>query len=192
MTEHDYLALPPDLPVPVDDGAARHLTGRRLPALTLLATSGEHIELAAVGHPTAVVFVYPMTGRPGTALPPGWDAVAGARGCTPESCGFRDLFPEFAAAGVDTIFGLSGQDTDYQREAVARLHLPYALLADPEMALADALGLPTFEVDGRRFYSRLTLIISAGTIDHVFYPVFPPDGHAAEVLEWLQHQAATA
>jgi peroxiredoxin len=132
------------------------------------------------------VYIYPMTGRPGVALPEGWDDIPGARGCTPESCGFRNLDAELRAAGAAQVFGLSSQPTGYQAEAVDRLHLPFAMLSDERLALADALGLPTFTVDGMRLYRRLTMIITGGIIEHVFYPIFPPDQHAQEVLDWLR------
>jgi peroxiredoxin len=127
-----------------------------------------------------------MTGRPGADLPPGWDDIPGARGCTPESCGFRDHHAELLAAGADQVFGLSSQSSDYQAEAVNRLHLPFAMLSDERLALADVLGLPTFTVDGMTLYRRLTMIVTDGVIEHVFYPVFPPDRHAQQVLDWLR------
>jgi peroxiredoxin len=186
MSATDF-PLPDDLPVPVDDGAADHLPGSALPALALAATDGSQVDLAALPAGRTVLYVYPMTGRPGVALPDGWDAIPGARGCTPESCGFRDHFAELRAAGVSAVHGISTQDTAYQREAAERLELPFTLLSDPDRALAAQLGLPTFEVDGvdGPLYRRLTLIAAAGRVEHVFYPVFPPDRHAADVLAWL-------
>ena len=127
-----------------------------------------------------------MTGRPGVDLPEGWDDIPGARGCTPESCGFRDLMADLADAGAGRVFGLSSQSSDYQREAVSRLHLPFSMLSDEGLALAAALGLPTFEAGGMTLYRRLTMIITDGVIEHVFYPIFPPDQHAQEVLGWLR------
>lgn len=177
--------LPSDLPVPHDDGAADHLRGRAMPPVRLASTTGETVALDALGAGRSVVYVYPLTGRPGTDLPEGWDAIPGARGCTPEARGFRDHHDEFAAAGAARVFGVSSQDTDYQREAAERLGLPFAMLSDHTLRLADTLGLPTFEVSGMRLYKRLTLIIRAGVIEHVFYPVFPPDEHAGQVLAWL-------
>jgi peroxiredoxin len=171
--------------VPQDDGGARHLPGMRLPRLNLPATDGSEVDLSGLRGRT-VVYAYPRTGRPGAQLPSGWDAIPGARGCTPQSCGFRDHFADLRAAGVDHLFGLSTQDTDYQREAVARLHLPFAILSDVKLQLEEALGLPTFVVDGMTLLKRLTLAIDDGTIRHVFYPVFPPDRSAAETLAWLQ------
>jgi peroxiredoxin len=181
---HDPTRLPADLPAPTDDGAARHLFGMRLPGLSLAATDGRPVDLSALRGRT-VVYAYPRTGRPGAQLPSGWDAIPGARGCTPQSCGFRDHFADLRAAGVDHLFGLSTQDTDYQREAAERLHLPFALLSDAELQLQEALGLPTFVVDGMTLLKRLTLVIDGGVIRHVFYPVFPPDKSATETLAWL-------
>jgi peroxiredoxin len=178
--------LPPGLPVPEDDGAADHLPGRPLPAQTLPATDGSQVPLAGLGSGRTVIYLYPMTGRPGVDLPAGWDDIPGARGCTPESCGFRDLMAELAEAGAARVYGLSSQSSDYQREAVSRLLLPFRMLSDEGLALAGALGLPTFEVDGMTLYRRLTLIVTDGVIEHVFYPIFPPDQHAREVLDWLR------
>jgi peroxiredoxin len=186
MDAPDLLRLPEGLPVPVDDGAASHLPGRALPALSLPATDERQVALDALGRGRTVVYIYPMTGRPGVELPPGWDDIPGARGCTPESCGFRNLHDELLAAGAAQVFGLSSQSTEYQREAVDRLHLPFAMLSDEHLALAGALGLPTFTVDGTTLYRRLTMIITDGVIEHVFYPIFPPDQHAQEVLDWLR------
>ncbi len=184
MAGHDF-PLPEDLPRPVDDGAAVHLTGKALPELALPSTDGEEILLAQLGDPRTVLYLYPMTGRPGTALPEGWDLIPGARGCTPESCGFRDHYAELQDVGTD-VYGLSSQSSEYQREAAARLHLPFPLLSDESLSLADALRLPTFSVEGRRLFKRLTMVVVDGRIEHVFYPVFPPDQHADEVLEWLR------
>ncbi len=182
MTSLDQ--LPTDLPVPEDDGAARHLPGLEMPRLRLPATTGGSINLSAVGRPRAVIYLYPMTGRPGTPLPTDWDLIPGARGCTPEACSFRDQHAELTAAGAE-IYGLSSQTTDYQAEAVSRLHLPFPLLSDAGLRLARDPGLPTFSVDDLVLYKRLTLIVRDARIEHVFYPVFPPDRHADEVLAWL-------
>jgi peroxiredoxin len=181
---HDPLALPDDLPVPADDGATRHLTGMPIPSLALEATDGSQADLSRSRGRT-VVYAYPRTGRPGQRLPSGWDAIPGARGCTPQSCGFRDHYAELRSLGVGQVFGLSTQDTAYQREAVARLHLPFPHLSDARFQLTSMLNLPTFEVDGMRLIKRLVLVIDAGVITRVFYPVFPPDQSAAEVLAWL-------
>ena len=182
----DFLTLPPGLPVPEDDGAADHLPGRTAPHLALPSTAGETVHLDALGPGRTVLYLYPLTGRPGTDLPEGWDLIPGARGCTPESCGFRDHYRDLLDAGGARVYGLSSQDTDYQREAVERLHLPFQMLADPALSLAGALGLPAFQADGMTLYKRLTLIITDRVIEHVFYPVFPPDQHAQQVLSWLR------
>ena len=176
--------LPTGLPVPVDDGAAAHLRGRTLPGLRLPATTGGEVDLGALRGRT-VLYVYPRTGVPGEPLPTGWDSIPGARGCTPETCAFRDHHAELRAAGA-AVLGLSAQPPAEQAEAAGRLGLPFPLLSDPEPRLAAELGLPTFGVDAMVLYRRLTLVVDDGVIDHVFYPVFPPDGHAVEVLEWLR------
>jgi peroxiredoxin len=181
---HDPTILPADLPVPPDDGAARHLPGTPLPDLALMATDGTPVNLAKLEGRT-VVYIYPRTGRPGQALPEGWDAIPGARGCTPQSCAFRDHFAELKALGVEHLFGLSTQDTDYQREAVARLHLPFRLLSDEKLAFARALNLPTFDVAGMTLLKRMALVIDNGVVTKVFYPVFPPDKCAETVRDWL-------
>jgi peroxiredoxin len=182
---HDPTMLPADLPVPADDGAARHLPGTPLPDLALPATDGTSVNLSKLNGRT-VVYIYPRTGRPGQALPEGWDAIPGARGCTPQSCAFRDHFAELKALGVEQLFGLSTQDTGYQREAVARLHLPFPILSDENLAFARALNLPTFEVAGMRLLKRMALVIDAGVVTQVFYPVFPPDKSAETVRDWLR------
>ena len=180
--------LPPDLPAPVDDDACDHLPGMRFPSLSLPATDGSWVDLSAL-RGRSIVYVYPRTGRPEQPLPTGWDQIPGARGCTPQSCAYRYLAAEFASLGA-RVFGLSAQDTAYHREAVERLHLPFPLLSDEPLALADALALPTFEVDSMRLFKRATLIIRDGVIETVFYPVFPPDADAANVARWLrEHQA---
>jgi peroxiredoxin len=181
----DYLALPDDLPRPVDDGAAAHLTGLSMPSVVLPSTTGDQVDLASFGSGRTVLYVYPLTGRPGVDLPTGWDEIPGARGCTPETCGFRDHYAELVSAGAAAVFGLSSQDTAYQREVADRLGLPFALLSDRDHQLAQTLRLPTFTVDDLLLYRRITLIISAGLIEHVFYPIFPPNEHAEEVLAWL-------
>jgi len=183
----DLHELPAGLPVPQDDGAARGLVGRRMPSVVLPATSRDDVDLAALGAGRTVLYVYPRTGRPGEELPDGWDATPGARGCTAEACDFRDHLADLVRAGADRVLGLSGQDTAYQRELVGRLHLPYPMLADPDLVCARELGLPTFELAGSRYYARLTLVVKDDVVEHVFYPVFPPDQHAREVLAWLEH-----
>jgi len=177
-------------PAPMDDGAARHLPGKAMPSILLSATEGARVDLAALPGMT-VVYAYPRTGQPGVDNPPDWDLIPGARGCTPQACAFRDHFTELKALGVDHVFGLSTQDTPYQREAAERLHLPFPLLSDADSALADALSLPTFENAGLRWLKRLTFIILERRIEHVFYPVFPPDRNATNVMEWLARTART-
>ena len=182
---HDPTVLPDDLPVPQDDGAARHLPGAKLPDIALGATAGTQVNLARLKGRT-VVYIYPRTGRPGQALPTGWNGIPGARGCTPQSCSFRDHFAELKRLGVAQLFGLSTQDLDYQREAVERLHLPFAILSDADLKLTRALSLPTFQVDGMTLIKRMAWVIDDGVITHVFYPVFPPDKSAEEVVAFLQ------
>jgi peroxiredoxin len=186
----DYQQLPSDLPVPQDDGAAGHLPGTAMPPLVLRDTNGTEVALDQLGPGRTVIYLYPMSGRPGVDLPDGWDAIPGARGCTPEACAFRDHHAELQAAGARAVYGLSSQSTEYQAELAARLHLPFSILSDPDLALAEALDLPTFEADGERLFSRLTLVVDDGRIEHAFYPIFPPDEHAAEVLRWLRGHAA--
>jgi|SRR5215475_15211222 len=187
MTVNNLMQLPSDLPVPVDDGATRHLAGMALPDLALAATDGSHVNLSKLCGRT-VVYAYPRTGEPGKPSPDGWDAIPGARGCTPQSCGFRDHHAELVALGVRQLYGLSTQDTDYQREAVERLHLPFAILSDHALQLAGALRLPTFTAGGMTLLKRLALVIDDGIITKVFYPVFPPDKNAEEVIAWLEEK----
>jgi len=180
-----YTSLPEGLPVPTDDGAAAHLTGMRMPPIALLATDGSLVDVSKLTGQT-VLFGYPKTGVPGQALPAGWDDIPGARGCTPETCAFRDHFAELKAAGATQVFGFSTQNTDYQRELHERLHLPFAILSDAKLELTHALKLPTFEAWGDTLTKRITFVVRDGVIAHVFYPIFPPDGHAEEVLGWLR------
>jgi peroxiredoxin len=179
-----FMTLPADLPVPKDDGAANHLTGMRVPAITLGSTANRRINLAELARERTVIYCYPRTGAPGQPVPKGWDEIPGARGCTPESCGFRDHYHALEALHV-RVFGLSTQTTEYQREAVERLHLPFEILSDADFAVTNALRLPTFEFEGVRLLKRLTMVASDGKIEKVFYPVFPPDKHAEEVIAWL-------
>jgi peroxiredoxin len=179
----DLHALPKDLPVPVDDGACDHLPGRRIPPVPLASTAGRPVDLSGLPGRT-VVYCYPRTGRPDADPPPGWNAIPGARGCTPQSCAFRDHHQELRALGA-AVFGLSTQDTAYQREAAERLHLPFELLSDARLELARALRLPTFQVAGMTLIKRLTLVVADGVIEKVFYPVFPPDANAGAVIAWL-------
>lgn len=173
------------LPAPENDGAADHLKGMPVPEIALGATDGRSVDLSKAPGLT-VVYAYPMTGRPGTALPDGWDDIPGARGCTPQSCAFRDHFQELHALGVAQVYGLSTQDTDYQREAAERLHLPFPLLSDADLTLTRGLDLPTFRVDGRALLKRLAMILDGGQVRKVFYPVFPPDRNAQDVVDWLK------
>ena len=176
--------LPKDLPVPVDDGACDHLPGIALPSLLLTSSGGRAVNPAQIPG-WLVIYCYPMTGRPDRTLPAGWDQIPGARGCTPQSCSFRDHFRELQALKA-RVFGLSSQTTEYQREAAERLHLPFELLSDSSFAFAQALRLPMFEVEGIRLLKRVTLIAKDGKIAKHFYPVFPPDRNIDEVLAWLQ------
>lgn len=177
--------LPPDLPVPVDDGAADHLVGQVVPPIALASTADRSVVLSELRGRT-VVYAYPRTSVPGEPLPPGWDEIPGARGCTPETCGFRDHHAKLLDAGAAAVFGLSTQPTDYQQELATRLNLPFEILSDASFAFTDALGLPTFETSRMRLLRRLTLIVRNGVVEQVFYPVFPPDTHAAAVLDWLR------
>jgi peroxiredoxin len=185
----DVSTLPRDLPAPIDDGAADHLRGRVVPSLVLGSTSGAAVDLAALAAGPAVLFFYPRTGEQGRSAGPAWDLIPGARGCTPQSCGFRDLHDEFRALGV-TLAGVSTQTTAYQREFVERNHLTFPLLSDADLALTRALRLPTFEfpVAGggpTTLIRRMAWFLEGGRIARVWYPVFPPDTNAATVLAWL-------
>jgi peroxiredoxin len=173
----------------VDDGAAVRLVGMRLPALALRSTRDEEVELVAAAERagTLVLYVYPRTGTPGQPSPDGWDAIPGARGCTPQSCAFRDHHAELRAAGAD-VLGLSAQPAREQAAFAAREHIPFALLSDPGLRLAEALRLPTFTAGGMALYKRITLVVENGVVAKVFYPVFPPDRNAAEVLAWLRER----
>ena len=183
----DYTALPEELEAPADDGGASHLPGRRLPSLSLRSTAGGSVDLGSL-RGINVLYLYPMTGRPGQPLPGGWNEIPGARGCTPQTCGFRDHFAELRGFGVSDVFGISTQTTVYQREAAERLQLPFALLSDADAELAEMLDVPTFDVEGETLFKRLTMVVREGEIVKVFYPVFPPDQNAGEVAEWLEIQ----
>jgi peroxiredoxin len=189
MTEapgaHNPQVLPANIPVPQDDGATRHLAGTKVPDLALPATEGAPVNLSKLRGRT-VVYIYPRTGVPGIDPPDGWDQIPGARGCTPQSCSFRDHFGELKRLGVTQLYGLSTQDTDYQREAATRLHLPFPLLSDEKLRLTKALNLPTFTSAGMTLLKRVALVIDDGKITKAFYPVFPPDKNAAEVIAWIQ------
>jgi peroxiredoxin len=177
--------LPANLPRPKDDGAARHLKGMALPDLELPSTANRRVNLSKIAAPRVVVYAYPMTGRPDRQLPQGWDDIPGARGCTPETCGFRDHHKDLAKLQTE-VFGVSTQDTPYQQEMVKRLQVPFEVLSDEHMELARALELPTFTVEGMTLLKRITLVARNGRIEQVFYPVFPPDKHAEEVIAWLK------
>lgn len=184
MSRADNLhEFPKDLPIPADDGACNHLTGMQVPTIPLMSTAGSFVNPGRLPGRT-VVYCYPLTGRPDVALPQGWDEIPGARGCTPQSCAFRDHYQELQALNT-RVFGLSTQETAYQQEAAERLHLPFPLLSDANLAFTRALQLPTFEADSMILLKRVTLIISNGRIIKVFYPVFPPDRNAEEVVTWL-------
>ncbi len=184
MINMNLSELPKDLPVPVDDGAADHLSGIMLPHISLKATNADMIDIGSVtGY--LVIYIYPMTGRPDVPLPDGWDAIPGARGCTLQSCDFRDHYAELQTL-KSKVYGLSTQTTEYQVEAKSRLHLPFELLSDSSLKLKSAISLPTFKVAGMELYKRLTLIVKDGQVEKVFYPVFPPDQNADDVLSWLR------
>jgi len=181
--------LPPNLPRPKNDGAARHLKGMALPDLELPSTANRRVNLSKGSAPRVVIYAYPMTGRPDRQLPQGWDDIPGARGCTPETCGFRDHHKDLAKLHAE-VFGVSTQDTPYQQEMVRRLEVPFEVLSDEHMDFARALKLPTFTVEGMTLLKRLTIVARDGRIEHVFYPVFPPDKHAEEVIAWLKKHPA--
>ncbi len=191
MPEPIDFPLPPDLPRPLDDGAADHLPGAPMPSISLASTAGRMVDLSGLTASRTVIYCYPMTGVPGKPLPEGCDLIAGARGCTPQTCGFRDHYQDLLQLRAD-VFGLSTQTTQYQGEMAGRLRVPFEILSDAQFQLCDALRLPTFEVDGMRLLRRLTMIISGGRIEHVFYPVFPPDENAAQVIRWLKDHPTAA
>ncbi len=182
----DVYSLPPDLPVPEDDGACDGLPGSAIPALVLPSSQGP-VDLAGLARERLVLYVYPRSGRPGVPLLPGWDAIPGARGCTPQSCAFRDHAEELARLGA-RVAGLSAQSLEDQVEFAERNHMPFPVVSDEWLALRDALGLPTFEVEGLTLYKRVTIVAEGGRVAKVFYPVFPPDRNAEEVVQWLSRQ----
>lgn len=190
MSDYDPTVLPANLPVPEDDGAAAQLPGTLVPSLQLASSDGT-VDVAELAQELAVLYCYPRTGRPGEPPPPEWDLIPGARGCTPHSLGFREAYEALTSLGA-RVAGLSAQPLDEQREFAARAELPYPVLSDPELRLAEALGLPTFEFEGARLYKRITLVLEGGRIARAFYPVFPPNENAAEVTRWLRGRAATA
>jgi peroxiredoxin len=181
----DYTSLPHGLPIPEDDGGVGHLPGLTVPSLALPAAGGGELDLARLASGLLVAYLYPRTGTPGVALPAGWDDIPGARGCTPQNCAYRDALAELDALGA-TVVGVSAQSGDEQAEFAAREHIPFPLLSDPSLRLSAALGLPTFEVAGQTLYKRLTVVAERGEIVKAFYPVFPPDRDAAEVIAWLR------
>jgi peroxiredoxin len=183
--KNDLFSLPKDLPVPVDDGACRHLTGMALPKIRLRSTKDRWVDLSAIDAPRVVLYCYPRTGRPDEPISPAWDAIPGARGCTPETCAFRDHHRELQKLGAE-VYGFSTQTTEYQKEMVNRLHVPFEVLSDADFAFVHALHLPTFGFEGVTLVKRLTLVVSSHRIEKVFYPVFPTDKHPAEVIAWLQ------
>jgi peroxiredoxin len=187
QVKRDLNKLPAGLPVPEDDGACTHLPGKQIPSLTLPSTAGRAVNLADTSKTPTIFFFYPRTGRPEAPVPSGWNQIPGARGCTPQSCGFRDHHAEFGRLGVQ-IFGVSSQSSDYQREFVARNRIPYEILSDEKYSLTDALMLPTFEYNSMRLIKRLALFVENSIIQMVFYPVFPPDKNADEVLGWLRRK----
>ncbi len=187
MSTTDPYVLPPNLPVPEDDGAAEHLPGLRIPSLPLPSSRGP-VDLAEWARERLVLYVYPKAGRPAREMPTGWDAIPGARGCTPQSCGFRDHGAELAELGA-RVLGLSAQPLDDQIEFAERNRMPFPVVSDERHELGSALGLPTFEIEGQTLYKRLALVAAAGRIEHVFYPVFPPDRNAADVVAYLRSAA---
>jgi peroxiredoxin len=188
MRHDDLFSPPPDLPVPEDDGACDHLIGLDLPVMSLPATTGGTVTLGEAGRWT-VIYAYPRTGLPDRPVPPEWDAIPGARGCTPQNCAFRDRFAELRRLGA-SVYGLSTQSTDYQREMATRLQLPYPVLSDEDLALTRALRLPTFDYGGSTLLKRFSLIAEGRRIVHVVYPVFPSNADAPAVLEWLRTRSA--
>jgi len=184
----NLMHLPADLPVPLDDGACDHLPGMKMPDIALHSTEGRLVNLSQDGiAERVIVYAYPRTGAPGGTVPANWDAIPGARGCTPQSCSMRDHYREVKALGGE-IFGLSTQTTEYQQELAARLHLPFEVLSDADLKLTHALKLPTFDWEGTPLIKRLTLVIRDGRIEKVFYPVFPPDKHGEQVVAWLKRK----
>ena len=189
MRQDDLYSLPPDLPVPVDDGACDHLPGAEVPPIFLMATTGESVRLDRPRARWTVVFAYPRTGVPDQDSPPGWDAIPGARGCTPQACSYRDNHAELRSLGAE-VFGLSTQTTEYQQEMSTRLHLPYPVLSDASLAFTHALRLPTFAYEDWTLLKRFTMVLRGGKIERVFYPVFPSSADADQVIAWLRNQPA--
>lgn len=193
MARSDNLhQLPADLPIPSDDGAASHLVGMALPDIDLPSTSGKVLNLARLKSLWTIIYCYPRTGLPGQNPPGGldeWNAIPGARGCTPQSCAYRDRNDALTKLGAQ-VFGLSTQTSEYQSEMVHRLHLPFEVLSDHDLRLTKALRLPTFQFGGQTMTKRCTLLISKNMIEGCFYPVFPPDADAEKTLDWLRGRLA--
>ncbi len=185
---HHFYELPPNLPVPTDDGACSHLRGMAVPHVSLPSTRGRVVDVAEASRTPTIFYIYPKTGQPGIHAPDHWDEIPGARGCTPQSVGFRDLYPEFHRRGF-AVYGLSAQSSEDQAEFANRVGIPYELLSDARFELAQALRLPTFSADGQRFLKRLTLVVTKGSIRHFFYPVFPPNENPRAVLDYLDRTA---
>jgi peroxiredoxin len=186
-----FMQLPANLPVPLDDGACDHLPGMKVPSIGLQSTKGRMVNLGEPSSERVIVYAYPRTGAPGTTVPSNWDEIPGARGCTPQSCSMRDHYKDVKALDAE-VFGLSTQTTEYQKEVVERLHLPFEILSDVDLKLAHALNLPTFTFDGMILIKRLTLVVKDGKIEKVFYPVFPPDKHGEQVVAWLKRKRGIA
>lgn len=181
----DLFNLPNDLPVPKDDGACVHLEGMSVPSIELRSTDDRFVDLSVEAKNPTVIFFYPKTGEPTKPAPPDWDLIPGARGCTPQSCGFRDIYSEFQENGFK-VYGASSQTSEYQKEFVSRNHIPFEILSDADFLLTDEIKLPTFTYDGVRLIKRLALVLNKGRIEKVFYPVFPPDKNAKTVLNWIK------
>lgn len=181
----DLLNLPKDLPIPKDDGACAHLERMPVPQIKINSTGNRSVDLSIESKTPTVIFFYPRTGEPGNPAPADWDLVPGARGCTPQSCGFRDIYSEFKTLGFN-VFGASSQTTDYQKEFVSRNHIPFEILSDVDFQLTEALKLPTFTYGKMKLIKRLALVLDKGHIEKVFYPVFPPDKNAETVLQWIE------
>ena len=174
------------IPAPKADVSLDHLNNYQIPEIKLQSTKGEFVNVGKLSG-LSVIYIYPMTGQPNVALPKDWDEIPGARGCTPQSCSFRDNFSELTKLNIKNIFGLSSQTTDYQKELATRLHLPYAILSDEKLAFANALKLPTFKIDNMDLIKRITLILDDNKIIKYFYPVFPPDENVNQVIAWLKN-----
>jgi len=185
--KRDLLSLPKDLPIPLDDGACDHLPGMEVPGISLSSTNTRMVDLKTESQTPTVIFFYPRTGEPSKPAPADWDLIPGARGCTPQSCGFRDIYSEFKALGFK-VFGASSQTTEYQKEFVSRNHIPFEILSDVDFQLTEVLGLPSFSFGGTKLIKRLALVLDKGHIEKVFYPVFPPNENAGSVLRWIKEQ----